>query len=78
MKTAGELKAFIKNLPDDMPIVMYNQDMERRGFFNEVYTEIDNFSKKTESTVDAFDHTPYSYERYVQDKNGTPCLSFII
>lgn len=77
MKTIGELKALIKDLPDDMPIVMYRQDMERRGFFNEVYAEVNNFSQKTASAVDAFDHTPYSYEKYVQDKSGTPCLSLI-
>ena len=40
MKTVGELKEFIKNLPDDMPLVNYQSSMERSGYQNNVFCSV--------------------------------------
>ena len=31
-RTVGELKEYIKNLPDDTPIISYQSDMEKSGY----------------------------------------------
>lgn len=74
MKTVGELKTLIKDLPDDMPLAFYHNDMERCGHINDVYAEIANFKSVTDTAVDAFDGTVYSYDKLEYCKDGTPHL----
>lgn len=74
MKTVGELKEFIKNLPDDMPLVNYKKDMETSGYRNNVYCRVDNMVEETRETWDRFDYTSYSYQVMVDSKDGIPCL----
>ena len=74
MKTVGELKEFIKDLPDDMLLVNYENDMETRGYRNRVSCRVDNMEKETKTTWDRFDGTSYNYEVFVESKNGIPCL----
>lgn len=74
IKTVGELKEFIKNLPNDMLLVNYQRDMEKRGYRNEISCMVDNMKKEKRQTWDSFDYTPYSYEIFVESENGIPCL----
>ena len=74
MKTVGELKDFIKNLPDDMPLVKYESDMEASGYRNDVYCSVDNMKEETKETWDRFDYTSYSYQVMVDSDDGIPCL----
>lgn len=74
IKTVGELKEFIKDLPNDMLLVKYHSDMETRGYQNRVSCMVDNMKKEKKETWDSFDYTPYSYEIFVESKDGVPCL----
>lgn len=74
MKTVGELKEFIKNLPDDMLLVNYESDMETRGYRNNLFCDVVNMKKETRNSCDVFDGIDYSYEVFVKAKDGTPCL----
>lgn len=74
MKTIGELKEFIKDLPNDMPLVSYHSDMEKSGYFNSIGVSVENMSTERCETWDRFDGGNYSYEIYKSDENGTPCL----
>ena len=74
MKTVGELKEFIKNLPDNMLLAHYRRDMETSGYRNNVYCSVDNMIEETKETWDRFDYTPYSYQVMVDSEDGIPCL----
>ena len=74
MKTVGELREFIKDLPDDMLIVQYRSNMEKHGYENGVYCDVANMQKETKHTWDRFDGTDYSYEVFVSSEDGVPCL----
>lgn len=76
MKTVGELKQFLANLPDDMPMVIHRSNMERYGYVQEVSPYVATTVEKTETAVDAFDYTVYPYTRFVLDANGKPTLLF--
>lgn len=75
-KTVGELKEYIKNLPDDTPIISYKSDMEKCGY--QGISSVDSLFMNSEKrdTYDAFDYTPYSYDVFVptEDGSGTLCL----
>ena len=74
MKTVGELKEFIKNLPDDMPLVNYQSNMERSGYQNNVFCSVVNMKKETRKTWDRFDGISYTYEVMIRSEDGIPCL----
>ena len=74
MKTVRELKEFIKNLPDDMPLVNYQSNMERSGYQNNVFCSVVNMKKETRETWDRFDGISYTYEAMVNSADGIPCL----
>ena len=76
IKTVGELKKFLANLSDDIPIVRYSHDMEKSGYFNGVWPNIQTMKKVTRHTYDAFDYIPYNYEVYEEAENGEKVLSF--
>lgn len=70
MKTVGELKSFLEDLPDDTPIVQYESNMERSGYFNRCFVDVAKMSITTRGAVDAFDGIRYTYEVYEEDDNG--------
>lgn len=74
MKTVGELKSFLKDVPDDVLLVKYRSDMETSGYRNDFYCSVTNMSKHKKDAYDRFDGTDYSYEVYEPDENGEPCL----
>lgn len=74
MKSVGELKEFIKDLPDDMIVAKFKVDMETDGFRNEIHCEVKNMREEEKQAYDSFDGTKYNYKVLVSDSNGTPCL----
>lgn len=74
MKTVGELKALIKDLPDDTPIVTYKSDMEKSGYQKNVSCSVANMKAETREAYDAFDGIRYKYEAMVESADGVPCL----
>lgn len=75
--TVGELREFIANLPDSTPLAQYENGMERHGFMPNAHINVRNMEKEEVQTYDAFDYTPYHYERLNPvSKDGTPYLVF--
>ena len=74
METVGELKDFIKDLPNDMLLVKYESNMETSGYRNRLSCDIVNMKKETEDAYDAFDGTHYTYEVLVKAEDGIACL----
>ena len=75
LNNVGQLKEYIANLPDDMPIVLYRRDMEKSGYMEGVWVENQSMKQETDTAFDVFDHTPYRYEVYVEaGASGIPCL----
>lgn len=75
MKTVGELKEFIKNLDDNMPLISTSSNFElQSSVVSGVRVSVEKFSTEKQQFVDAFDHTVYYEEVYVSNKNGTECL----
>ena len=57
-KTVGELKEYIKNLPDDTPIISYQSDMEKSGYQSISCASTQKMVTEKRETYDAFDYTP--------------------
>lgn len=74
VKNVGELKRYLDTLPDDLPIVRYHSDMEKSGYFEGAHIMVMDMTKETHHTYDAFDYTPYTYESYSCDQNGTQTM----
>lgn len=74
--TVGELKEFLKNLPDDMPIASYESNIERSGYFNRLHLDITKMKETIEWGYDAFDGKKYNYKTLYRDKNGIDYLRF--
>ena len=74
--TVKELKEFIKDLPDDMPLASYENNIERSGYFNKVLCEIAKMKKTINHDYDVFDGTYYNYEVLYKDENGIEYLRF--
>lgn len=70
MKTAGELKKYLENIPDNTPIAMYRDDMERHGYLPGVCVRASDMTLVSVPTYDRFDGTNYSYERYESYTDG--------
>lgn len=75
MKTVGELKAFIENLSDDMPLVSYQSDIEKSGYQNGLFCKVVSMQKETRGTYDYFDGCYYTYDVMVQYDDGILCLA---
>ena len=75
MKTVKELRDYLANLPDDMIIVHFIEDMERSGYMPNIYPRVANMSPIKEQTYDSFDGTAYDYTHYIYDEEGTPVLA---
>lgn len=76
MYTVGELREYIKDLPDDTRLVTYHQGMEQSGYMNKAFVHVENMKSCIKETWDAFDGTPYSYLALVSAKDGNiPCLT---
>jgi hypothetical protein len=76
MKTVGELKEFIKDLPDNMMLLNFQSDMEKNGYVNRLFCSVAYMKKETRQSWDRFDGTPYSYEVFIKSEYGIPCLKF--
>lgn len=77
MKTVGELKEFIKNLPDEMLLLAVSNNFELKGsIVDEVRVCVDKFSRVESQFVDGFDHTVYKEYIYKHDEDGDECLKF--
>lgn len=71
----GQLKEYLSTISDDTPIVVYRSDIEKSGYMEGLWVECTSMKKQTETTVDAFDYSPYEYEVYVKAAaSGIPCL----
>lgn len=77
-KTVGELKEYIKNLPDDTPIVSYQSDMEKSGYQSISCASTQKMVTEKRETYDAFDYTPYSYTVFSPSKDDTGTLCLVI
>lgn len=77
IKTVGELKEFIKDLPDNTPIVNYEIDLEKSGYFNSTGFSLEKMQQVTRQTWDRFDGTDYTYEAYERSDDGIECLRII-
>ena len=73
--TVKELKEMIKDLPDDMKIVQYQEGMEKRGFLEGAFIKVEKRIPVEVETYDRFDYTKYSYKRYEFDVDGIEMLS---
>lgn len=75
MNTVGELKEFIKNLDDNMPLVKRSDNFELRGAIDVgIYPRVGNFKTEIKEFIDDFDYAIYCHEVYVRDKEGIECL----
>jgi hypothetical protein len=71
----GELKEFLNKFTDnEMPIVIYRQDMEKSGNMPNLHIRVDTMKKTTASTYDAFDGTSYVYAHFINHPDGEPTL----
>lgn len=61
ISTVGELKNFIKDLPDDTPILSCRPDMKKNGYKDISCATTRNTVSERIETYDAFDYMPYSY-----------------
>lgn len=75
MKTVKELRDYLANLPDDMIIVHFIEDMERSGYVPNIYPHVANMSPIKKQTYDSFDGTAYDYTHYIYDEKGTSVLA---
>lgn len=70
--TVGELKEKLKDVPDDLLIVSLEDDMERSGIMKSYpMCKILNCKEEKRKTWDRFDGDDYTYDVFVEDKDGT-------
>lgn len=73
--TVGELKQFIKNLPDDMPLVSYKSTMEYSGYMQRVHVDVMPMKLEVATATDAFDGITYRYEKFIHHPEGEKVLT---
>ena len=75
MNTVGELKEFIKDLDDKMPLVKRSDNFELRGVIDKgIYPRVSTFKTERKKFVDGFDYETYYHDVYVYDENCLECL----
>lgn len=75
MKTVGELKEFIKDLDDNMPLVKTSDNFELRGAIDlGIYPRVEKFEVEKQEFMDGFDYETYYHDVYVHNNNGQECL----
>lgn len=74
ISTIGELKEFIKDLSNDVPIVIYRSNLERSGFEKGVYVNIEKRTESKECAFDNFDGTAYKHTTYIINDSGEDCI----
>ena len=75
MRTVGELREMIAELPNDMKIIHFESTMEKHGCFPNVTARVEKRSPIEKQTWDRFDGTDYTYESYERDEECfQPCL----
>lgn len=78
IRTIGELKNLIKNLPNDMPIAKYHCDIEKDGYLPVLRVRLENAILVEKETQDACDYTPYTYKVFSLTHDDTGTLCFLI
>ena len=66
ISTVGELKNFIKDLPDDTQVFAYRSDMEQHGYQPNIGVRSENMVSVERETYEVFSPT--------YDDTGTLCL----
>lgn len=79
INTIGELKEFLKEIPDDIPISVYTEGMEQRGYLlGGININLKNTEIIDKKTYDAFDGIKYTYKaydiNYVEDNGDVKVL----
>ena len=77
LRTVGELKEYIKNLPDDMLLVKEEITMEISGFRNKLFLDVTKMKEEVKQGYDAFDGEPFEYKVFVPAEEGTECLRLL-
>ena len=74
--TVGELKDFIKDLPDDTPVVAFRYGVLTGGYQTNVGIRAENMISEKHETYDALGRPSYTYEVFspTHDDTGTFCL----
>lgn len=78
IRTIGELKNLIKNLPNDTPIAKYHCDIEQDGYLPMLRVRLENMVLEEKETRDACDYTPYTYEVFSPTHDDTGTLCFLV
>lgn len=77
MNTVGELKEFLKDLSDEMPLVSVSRNYELQGCtVGGIYPRVRKCTIIQKTFRDEFDYEIYYEDVYVSDKNGQLCLEF--
>jgi hypothetical protein len=77
MKTVGELKNFIKDLPDDMLLISRSNNFVLENSLVEgIDISVESFNIEKKQFIDGFDYTIFYKDVYVRNKNGNMCLKF--
>lgn len=75
LNTVGELKDFIKNLDDNMPLVKQSDNFELHGAIDiGICPQVEKFRTETRKFMDSFDYKTYNHEIYINDENGIECF----
>ena len=72
-QTVGELITALENYDKNTPLVEYQSDMEKSGFFPNVHITLEIMKKVTKDTWDCFDGGNYSYDCFTtckEDEEG--------
>lgn len=77
LRTVGELKEYIKNLPDDMLLVKYESTMEISGYRNKMFCDVTKMQEEVIQGYDSFDGEEFEYKVFVPAEEGTECLRLL-
>ena len=76
--TVGELKKKLENVPDNLLIVEYHNDIEKHGIMQAFPAcEIMRVKEHKVQTYDRFDYTDYTYTVYENDAEGDKEVFYI-
>ena len=76
--TVGELKEKLKDVPDDLLVVEFHNNMEKQGIMKAFPScEIMRVKERKIHTYDRFDYTDYTYTVYERDNKGDKEVFYI-
>ena len=75
MKTVGELKEFLKNLDDNMPLVAPANNLQLKNpIVSDIPVRVESFNIEKKQIEDGFDYSVYYKDVYSKNENGIKCL----